>query len=770
MGDQITIDSSGCPTLNFNGFVDTFAPIDSGAYPTPAFLRDEQIAAEERTILQPPDNLPHPKFASVRTTTDPSTLALTTKLPIDKGTYNVSTGQATLSSSNPNDWKDTFTRLMPSNFTGFMRKVVQSTLGSAGWSVLAPSNKPGGGTNPAVCPVDWHFGNSWGCIYNPDKSKYYFIQITTDGVYYVPGSYCMQASIKGGSKDAIILQSLNTKKAVKLCDIPPGLGGSVSPLIGWSFAYTNAEAAIVYYSSTSLPNMGSFVQSYVTTSLLQLLFYFDPDKGNPISAHLTISTPQVFYLQQKMTLVDNPGYFQVPMIGDDGNLQNITFDFGSDFYGSQPPMGYSVSNSPVYVYYNLSGLQVYGWTWNSTPSTTTTQTMPASRVVLNWDALHSMTVSQTDQSALIDQGWVGTKIEGGKIDWGFSVNGARDYVSVGAHTDSYTEYDLGITGSKNEDAFSHMQVVHWETVSTPLPLQPPIDPTLPEFTGFTQGAFYGASVSTTNIFTVTIKNVSGGGISAVSSLVLSTTDRECAVIYSIQSSDVKTTDFSLQYGYAQIYLASDTMNYPASIDDGGAGTISIWDEQIQYGYGSWYRSDGSYNYPYPSYPNTACGATTGSITGHDDYLMRYSDTGAPCSRCISLSVGASYAVANNVTYSIESTPDLSYLCDPKVQTQLTTNYGGEVFYYDYSGTTTDPEASQSKCTLYYGDHSFATPATTDMMKVHPISGEMAFWFEAAAYGSGYAMLESTTTGAQQVHFDGTMYPISHALSGWVGVV
>lgn len=549
-GDKAYIEAGGsCPLINTNSFLDTFKARVRPPGHTPRYLINKQLAEELREVVIPPATEPSPKLSFIRTVADPDTKTLTVRLPIE-ATLTETTNEYGEVLDPPQKtvdyslFKETYDRLLPTKFTGLMRRVVQATMATDTWTSFAPTINP---VAPALAPINYQYGNSWGCVKRvgaDDKNKYYFIEIGVQSVYYVPADYCVhKVKVKGVDTDAVILRSADTSKKVLIGTIPAGLGSSWDTEMGWAFSYNSPEASIVLNSSTTVLNQIALDQEYVTVSLLTVTFGFD-GAGIPNSATLTKTTPTIFYHNTYLMdrdkgifgAVVGTGVFHVASTyidtANEKALINATVDFGRKFFASESaePPGYVADKIPVYVYYTETGRHICEYSYKSTAGNTENRDIPYPTNPMELMGISRGSVPSDKRHTT--EKWYGNRVLGAYTQWGFSIDGSHIPAAQPSRNETLYVYSCDwapkIPISTNVSAFG----TGYYTADT------------------TQ---YGKSIQRDDLYSgyvlqkTTISNVDAGATTS-SVLTLSVCDRECALVLTSLTSGAKNSTTSFQYG------------------------------------------------------------------------------------------------------------------------------------------------------------------------------------------------------------------------------
>lgn len=789
-GDKAYIDAGGsCPLINTNSFLDTFKARIRPPGHTPRYLINKQLTEELREVIMPPATEPSPKLSFIRTVADPDTKTLTVRLPIE-ATLTETTddyGEVLDPPQKTVDYslfKETYDRLLPTKFTGLMRRVVQATMATDTWSSFAPTTNP---VAPALAPINYQYGNSWGCIKcvgADGKNKYYFIEIGVQSVYYVPADYCVhKVKVKGVDTDAVILRSADTSKKVKIGEIPAGIGSSWDTEMGWAFSYDSPEASIVLNNGVSALTTDGYMQDYVTTSLLTLTFGFDA-AGIPNAAALAKTEPQIFY--NNMYFMFKPtgrNLFNVVGHDENGKLCNVTVDFGPRLLAHASPVGYVADRIPVYVYYTEAGRQVCEYSYKTVASKTDTATSAPTRQVRgasNWNSgSETLGFVSADMTDILHQSFVGAKSEAGYVDYGFSVSGAgRTYASAGRN-DNYGRYQIGELYGQKEAPFAKFEYWSYHLKSGPAPDPPNPPGTYYEldvypwtvvsgsYSGWS-GAGAGYSIGDSHRLTYETNTDSGGGRSVDGSITLSVLDRECALLYTISTTASRSYSSTVQVGQAVHYYVDCPMFFSMGGDGPSCITNTVSAVKGPLFNRIWYSTCGNVeitNVTSMSFPRTKM-----HLYPSEEPISDFWYTGGVFG-------GLGYVTKQDPTTVTTPNPsgcgDVSY---PGWAAQTSDAQ------YGFSTTNTTPASTETKLTLYSHNDPIQMVQGNNTSHLfqgcHPLDGyPLAYVFMQAAFDpSNYVMHSGDLNSALVVKFQGKTYDVEHTknaspgLFGFLGAV
>jgi len=811
-GDRVYIKAAKCPIVTFSGLLDTFRDKVRPPGHTPKYLIDNQLAKEYRLPRSPSAPVPTAKLMygvrpisatarlvdglsgdAVPTITqgvdgdlytvdgttdvyqkelgqwyllpqDPGEPRLTTKLPVEatSAAYYDMYGDPIDPPTADIDYsgfKESYRTLLPSKFTGLMRQVVQATFGSAAWVNFGTTIDKNGNNVPARAPVNYTYGDSWGCIKH--NKKFFFLQITTEAIYYVPAKYCY--SVDKNKHDVVILLSTDVKNKVKLGDIPAGLGGSWGAELGWSFSYTQPEASIVLNSGIILGTELGTQQTYVTVSLATVQVSFS-DSGIPKSATFSATPPQVFYNDLYfMDKATGKGLFHIPQVVA-GEMVNITVNFGPDRLNHAPPIGYVADKIPVYVYYTKSGMQTCEYTWRKylayaeTIPTPTTRSVKSASTWSQGSGAESWTLLDS-YDRFVGTAWWGSKATTGYTDWGFSVSGSGLQHASGGVNNNYASVNPGGATGYGPSGFS-AKSEHWGYTiqvdyNPSYPTQTPytIDVSLTTVFAGSVMSRLGAARGTRGIGSWDYTIASGGSSSVDSSITLSVLDREAAVLYVVKSSSAKSSVNTSNPIRVDKYVVDDQMMFGNGFD--GVSDIQNITTSLK-----------------PTYPYIGnCGA---SNSNHHDFglprcYMRDAATDEPVSAAYSLYSATSVQLQN--VLRVES--NYSNSCGAYVQYADT--YTDPVTYNQVVVDSSTAASTTSSATLYSHDLPIGLPIeprTNELLAVHPANGfPLAYQFSQAAFDpSNHIAHKSDLNSPLVAKVGATTYDVKNKLFGWIGVV
>lgn len=522
IGDKIFIDVQSKSYLNC--FLDTYPilppqSLDISGDPIPytPFQIGTQTVDELRYVI-PPATTISPKMSFIRKVKTPSLKELTVQLPVEPG--GPIPNQTTIR------FREVYERFLPSKFTGLMRGIMQVAFSRYKY------------TNLSQVKVDYRFRNCYGVIQNPNTKVYYLLRITEDSIYYIPCGFTITTTgvAPGSIQDVLLIGTIDISKAIKIGTIPSGMGESWSDELGWAFSYTSPEASIVYQN---LAFVGS--QQYVTAELLTLSFGFNVQTGIPNQATLSHTGAKIIWNSHITSGPSGFGLFNIPVFGipypetGPARFYGQSVDFGQ---GTPVPLvrplpypGYVADSVPVYVYYTKSGRKLCTYSYRLDSGS-----------------------SQTDPfnlSMYITGGWSGTKTFGGFVQYGFSVNGSSVPTASGTDSSAYTDYQIVNAGPTRNNVGSTINNTPTIDATDHLGAHHLAVPT----------ATYPGSANETDIEAVVIAN-SGGGASVDSSLTLSITDRECAIVCNSYSSAGSSSSWTSTVAPCFIAKNSDPIGYP----------------------------------------------------------------------------------------------------------------------------------------------------------------------------------------------------------------
>lgn len=819
-GDRVYIKAAKCPIVTFSGLLDTFRDKVRPPGHTPKYLIDNQLAKEYRLPRSPSAPVPTAKLMygvrpisatarlvdglsgdAVPTITqgvdgdlytvdgtidvyqkelgkwyllpqDTSEPRLTTKLPVEATTVDsvslygdpIDPPTATVDYSL---FKETYQRLHPSRFTGLMRQVVQVTLATSAWRGLAPTTTPI--PKPAATPVNYQFGDSWGCIKN--GKLHHFIQITGDAVYHVPAEYCAHTEkVNGVDTDVVVLRSADVASRVKIGDIPSGLGGSWDREIGWSFSYDVPEASIVYTST-----MYSGSTDRVSVSLLTLSFGFS-GTGIPSTAICSQTDPKILFYPAFMSTVTGHALFNKVTSDGAGGVINITADFGFQYLGDPGPINYRADNIPIYVYYSPGkGRQLCTYSYIETQAGSETRADPGTTSVScsSWSTNTGAETSRStgDSSALIAQGWTGTKSIGFTRSYGFSVAGSASMKSRSSISNAHSEYVVGGklaqfigTFFARFEAWGYSMYVGFN------PAAPAVLPytTIVGLTTVIGGTYASISgcvtgQSSTDAYTITKNDIveTRGGSNMTASLTLSVYDRECALVYETIAEESWTNTSHITYGNMFQYTSDDGMVFAysrASGSDAIQGIITSIKGPV---YNTIYNStctnvsisgDHDLDLPRTKMYNTATGALVSKVQA----IQGFSDPVTPTSRYIAQTPTPNPSGCGTVTaYTDASTAGIPVSA--------------------YNNNTSGVVPGTATLTLYSNSAptQISIGANTYRLSVPTPNADytLAYIFSQAAFDPANCIKHSVDIGSLLVAKVGaTTYDVKNKLFGWIGVV
>lgn len=567
-GDKIIITSPyPCPAVKFSGLLDTFrstsklSPLTLRRYVTQQLLEEDRNRSEadgaplqpelmyglrplvptSKSIvaehsLEPPDNrmgdendlyvqgVEHGQYSIFRKIqavwigifqgkSDIDNPRYTNLLPIEKTNPINIDGDLTIAGSS---FKEIYENLTPSKFTGLMRRIVQATLATDNWTVFKEPN--------AKAPVDYRFGNSFGCL-KRDK-RHYLIQITTDAIFHVPMKYCTHHIRDKNDKlqEVMVLASVDLKGRTKIGDIPSDIGSSWDNEIGWAFSYTDMEASIVYGDYTYIGSI-----RVRTTSLLTATFTVAID--GTLSATVINTKASPFWCNVRMdTYPGATSLFNIPTTDSLGTVVSKTLDFGIHGVNEDIPT-YAADEIPVYVFYTEKGREVVTYSYKKIDA--------QSEIVAQADT--GLSNGITDYLPRVNQPWYGTKGTSGYVYYSFSHGSSK--VSKGGKADSYSEWTWYEYLGEYRAIGSYFgeQVGSWPTVDIRPPPPPPPDPP-PPVTGTGTATVYRSSSRARRGRDIVTEI--GGATQASHNLTLSTTDKECVLRTTITNTTLKSKTVS----------------------------------------------------------------------------------------------------------------------------------------------------------------------------------------------------------------------------------
>lgn len=687
--DRVLITASYSPYIS--GFLDTFPILptpkfDSWGDPIPLnpFQYTLQDTEEQRTLIVPPDTDPVPKMFGIRTITLPTILSLTQALPVEPGAPPL---QTTIR------FREVYENFLPSKFTGLMRQVMQVAHATFQWNKLTD------------VPLDYHFGNCFGVIKNPVNKAYYMVRIDQAAVWYIPATFKVsQTGVSPNVTDVIRLVSMKRANAVKIADLPADIGASWSDEIGWAFSYTSPEAAIVYESSQFVGN-----QLYITAELLTLNFSFDNQTGLPDSARLKRNGANIFWNHHITSGDIGWGLFNIPQFGlpypePVARLYGESVDFGVGvpvpYVRPMPYQHYQVIDMPVYVYYTKAGgPQICTYSWMSVDAQSFTQPY--------------------DPAQVISCTWNGTKAKSGYVQYGFSCNGSSKPQADGDNNSTITEYfniGEGMTLQNNGGGSTDSPIIFATSPANPGHAYQISGPVLPNTTLERDRDAQTSSRT-------------GGAVTVESSLTLSITDRECALICSSRTPLASTYTVSHLVGSCMLSSTNDLFLYAENgvsqpVVSGSsypvASATGYLNNALPFGY-PWTVSgvQDNYNWLTPVLSLTAFGPTMTSYIGCPN-AGPYNTIGAQ---------------AGLYTATPASSPIIDLIL--------------------YAGT----DKIEMNSVIFNSNNL--------MFNVHPFPQIFDFKVSTAALNP-HNMAYDNVPGAAVVQFDGMQYPVEHKLFGWIG--
>lgn len=789
-GDKVYIEPPDCGNIGVSGFLDTYKSKKDTIPATPRYLIEDQLAKEYRVPRSGMSQIPTAKLmygvrpinpeanlvsalsgGTAPTNTDgedgdlymrtdsdqlyqkedgvwyelvqntPENPFLTTALPVEATIQEMSEEGVTQYSVATSLFKTTYEKLRPTFFTGIMRQIMQVTFATPSWRGFAPV-----GDKPALSPVDYKAGNSWGCIKH--GKRYHMVQITSGIVYSVPADLCVRQfkDSTGKTKDAITLKSVNVDKKVRIGDITPGLGTSWDQEIGWAFSYTKPEAAIVF-------NTTKFVgaEEFVATRLLTLTFGFD-DKGVLDSATLDATDPEVFWVHEYTNdrYQSGKGLFNIITdLGPElGGLQNVSVDFGAQYAGQNIP-GYKANDIPIYVYYTEDGQKLCTYNFSKTDATSSSvSALPTENFTLKQPdcAWGYVDVPVTDYSAVLSQGAVGSWSTGASVTYGFSCAGSYIFEGSGAKNDSYSmwtwEYEYGDVAALVESCWEYQMWYQAYDGNG----QPVNNPYLIGPYG-THRFYYNGRKGMRGRDTIT--NSTGGSV-VTCVLTLSTLDRECVLISnSAYTYPITRSTTSNTYVYS-------TIETNIHVGSGSYGATSIGSVvPIDYTVNNWgvvgiecYKLRGAstpYRTGLAQWPGRRLVTqlliepSPTAAHYHDVYRQDGSTIGPGC-------WGATAKATTTTQYAVYGPPDT----DSTTSTAATGVWSNKIY-----GHGAPIDMSLANVSVIY--------------QLHPKT-PMVFWFTQAAYNpSNYATHGAGMNSAAVVKINNTTYDVKNQLFGWIGV-
>lgn len=367
-GDKCYIHTeTSCPSIEYNGFLDTFPSLQ-------AYLMGQPLRAQE--LQEDIEDLPrerngewlegNPKMYGIRKfpaydiSKDPVP-SLPPGYTLKSTTYpKVSVERQTADDG----FRNFFAEHKPTKYTGLMRRVLQCTFGTRAWmDALTFKVAP---EAPRQFVVNYKFGDSWGVILAPGKdgslgNHYFLIRITSGEVFWVPASFCVH-KVKVGATDvyAPVLKLVQRAGAISLGTIEY-VGASQHEVIGWSFSYTEPKASVVLYDER-----GADEGHWTYTSLATITVDFE--SGVPVSVSFEQEGQKHLWRpSEEASRVHGLGYDVA------GNLCVATVKIA----GINNPTDKTIS-APTYTFYKPDGSQeVIRFCYSESEATTETYS-PAS--------------------------------------------------------------------------------------------------------------------------------------------------------------------------------------------------------------------------------------------------------------------------------------------------------------------------------------------------------------------------------------------------------